>query len=162
MGHTYEKCYKKQTASYQYIQETREEMNRRIPDTPKVSIQDRTPSIETNPNKDGKTIQDIVCNNIGATTTSVTDMKARTMSLTHGRVIKATLNNLRTMSLAHGRVMKDDIRAIKGQYRHSPRVECQRSEEQPQTSISHHSSWASVNIRTSSVAKKLHHSPMGE
>ena len=34
---------------------------------------------------------------------------------------------------------EDDIRTIKGQYRHSPRGECQQSEEQLQTSISHHS-----------------------
>ena len=32
-----------------------------------------------------------------------------------------------------------DIRTIKGQYRHSPQGEYQQSEEQPQTSISHHS-----------------------
>ena len=43
----------------------------------------------------------------------VTDMKARTMSLAHGRVIKATLDNLRTMSLAYGRVMKATIEHTK-------------------------------------------------
>ena len=47
----------------------------------------------------------------------------------------------RTMSLAHGRVMKMTFEPLKGQYRHSPRGECQQSEEQPQTSISHHSPW---------------------
>ena len=52
---------------------------------------------------------------------AVTDMKARTMSLTHGRVMKTTFEPL------------------KGQYQHLPRGECQQSEEQPQTSISHHS-----------------------
>ena len=37
---------------------------------------------------------------------TVTDMKGRTISLSHGWVIKATLDSLRTMSLAHGRVIK--------------------------------------------------------
>ena len=43
------------------------------------------------------------------------------------------------MSLAHGRVMKTTFEPLKGQYRHSPRGECQQLEEQLQTSISHHS-----------------------
>ena len=43
-----------------------------------------------------------------------------------------------TMSLAHGRVMKTTFEPLKGQYRHLPQGECLQSEEQPQTSISHH------------------------
>ena len=68
----------------------------------------------------------------------------------------------RTMSLAHGRVMKTTFERLKGQYRHSPRGECQQSEKQPQTSISHHSPQSECQHSTSSIAKELHHSPMGE
>ena len=57
---------------------------------------------------------------------------------------------------------EDDIRTIKGQYRHSPQGECQQSEEQPQTLISHNSPRGKCQYLTSSVAKELHHSPMGE
>ena len=76
------------------------------------------------------------------------DMKARTMSLAHGRVIKATLDNLRTKSLAHGRVMKATIEHTK-KNNHKLRLVITRP-------------GASVNIQTSRVAKELHHSPMGE
>ena len=57
---------------------------------------------------------------------------------------------------------EEDIPTIKGQYRHSPQGECQQSEEQPQTSISYHLPRGECQHSTSSVAKELHHSPMGE
>ena len=46
-----------------------------------------------------------------------------------------------TISLAHGQVMKTTFEPLKRQYRHSPRGKCQQPEEQPQTLISHHSPW---------------------
>ena len=46
-----------------------------------------------------------------------------------------------TMSLAHGRVMKMTFEPLKGQYQHSFQGECQQLEQQPQTLISYHSLW---------------------
>ena len=76
------------------------------------------------------------------------DIKARTMSLAYGRVIKANLDNLQTMSLAHRRVMKATIEHTK------------KNNHKLQLVITRPG--ASVNIQTLRVAKELHHSPMGE
>ena len=92
----------------------------------------------------------------------VTDMKVWTMSLTHGRVIKATLDNLWTMSLAHGRVMKTTFEPLKGNTDTRPGASLnnQKNNRKPRLVITRPR--ASVNIQTSSVAKELHYSPMGE
>ena len=69
-------------------------------------------------------------------------MKARTISLAHEQVIKATLDTLRTMSLAHANYVTRPWASDKGDLR-----TC--GETQPQLS-------------QSSVTKELHHSPIGE
>ena len=72
------------------------------------------------------------------------DMKARTMSLAHGRVMKTTFEPL-----------KDNTDTRTG-----ASVNNQKNNHRPGLVITRPG--ASVNSRTSRVAKKLHHSPMGE
>ena len=75
---------------------------------------------------------------------SVTDMKARTMSLAHRRVMKTTFEPL-----------KDNTDTRPGES-----VNNQKNNHRPRLVITRPG--ASVNIQTSSVAKELHHLPMGE
>ena len=67
-----------------------------------------------------------------------------------------------TMSLAHGQVMKTTFEPLKGNTDIRPKASINNQKNNHKSRLVITRPGASVNIQISSVAKELHHSPMGE